>query len=235
MLLSAAITSQDTQHSLLNSVVQQEIAQRRQRVGIQRQDTRLSVKSLIESIEKSSHVKAGSADGISGSHCSSSSSINSMMSDAPITRQPVSEWAESNDQSAQVNFIEVLRICFIDMFAIHKSLWMQTAHFHFKQMHASFTSKSPMLEKPVTNFNCDATHNKNANNSMAKLNTNKSTESAGLQSNQSNANNTMDISQKYGFIIGEWGVNWTNLFVVVVNIENDTIDRWTKRSTECTG
>lgn len=97
------MASQDTQNSLLNSVVQQEIAQRRQRVGIQRQDTRLSVKSLIESIEKSSHVKASSSDGISGSHCSSSSSINSMMSDVPMsTRHPITEWSESNDQSSQV-------------------------------------------------------------------------------------------------------------------------------------
>lgn len=37
--------------------MQQEMAQRRQRAGISRQDSRLSVKSLIESIEKSSsHV-----------------------------------------------------------------------------------------------------------------------------------------------------------------------------------
>lgn len=38
--------------------MQQEMAQRRQRAGISRQDSRLSVKSLIESIEKSSsHVR----------------------------------------------------------------------------------------------------------------------------------------------------------------------------------
>lgn len=47
------VAAQDTQATLLNTVVQQEIAVRRQRVGISRQDSRLSVKSLIESIEKS--------------------------------------------------------------------------------------------------------------------------------------------------------------------------------------
>lgn len=47
------MAAQDTQTSLLNTVVQQEMAVRRQRVGISRQDSRLSVKSLIESIEKS--------------------------------------------------------------------------------------------------------------------------------------------------------------------------------------
>lgn len=37
---------------------------------------------------------------------------------------------------------------------------------------------------------------------MAKLNSNKSADSTGLQT-QSNANNTLDINQKYGFIIGK--------------------------------
>lgn len=50
---SFKVAAQDTQTSLLNTVVQQEMAVRRQRVGISRQDSRLSVKSLIESIEKS--------------------------------------------------------------------------------------------------------------------------------------------------------------------------------------
>lgn len=56
-LYSLAMVVQDSQASLLNTVMQQEMAQRRQRVGISRQDSRLSVKSLIESIEKSSHVR----------------------------------------------------------------------------------------------------------------------------------------------------------------------------------
>lgn len=111
------MASQDTQNSLLNSVVQQEIAQRRQRVGIQRQDTRLSVKSLIESIEKSAQVKSGNPDGISGSHCSSSSSINSMMSDVP--RHPITEWSESSDQSSQVMCFCIHLINLFDLFYRH--------------------------------------------------------------------------------------------------------------------
>lgn len=52
-----AVAAQESQTSLLSTVMQQEMAQRRQRAGISRQDSRLSVKSLIESIEKtSSHV-----------------------------------------------------------------------------------------------------------------------------------------------------------------------------------
>lgn len=56
--LIAAVAAQESQTSLLSTVMQQEMAQRRQRAGISRQDSRLSVKSLIESIEKSStHVR----------------------------------------------------------------------------------------------------------------------------------------------------------------------------------
>lgn len=52
------MAAQESQTSLLSTVMQQEMAQRRQRAGISRQDSRLSVKSLIESIEKSStHVR----------------------------------------------------------------------------------------------------------------------------------------------------------------------------------
>lgn len=59
-----------------------------------------------------------------------------------------------------------------------------------------------MMEKPAPRFNCDTNHNKNTNNSIVKSNSNKSADSTGLQS-QSNANNTMDMNQKYGFIIGK--------------------------------
>lgn len=66
----------DTQHSVLTSV-QQEMAVRRQKVGLARQDSRLSVKSLIESIENATkQAKAGP-----GSRSSSTSSLNSIASD----------------------------------------------------------------------------------------------------------------------------------------------------------
>lgn len=77
-------------------------------------------------------------------------------------------------------------------------------------MHTSFQSKSPLLEKPAPNSNCDINQNKNANSSIAKSNSNKAADATGLQS-QSNANNTMDLNQKYGFIIGK---NHGKAFVV---------------------
>lgn len=111
--------------------MQQEMAQRRQRAGISRQDSRLSVKSLIESIEKSSshvrqitkkkHIKIRKktklyqnishtfeskvkSNGQTGDSHSSSSSINSLMSDAPImqtSRNPHNEWSDSNNMIDQ--------------------------------------------------------------------------------------------------------------------------------------
>lgn len=53
---------------------------RRQKTGIMRQDSRLSVKSLIESIENAQKHAKISQDGVD-SHCSSTSSINSLSSD----------------------------------------------------------------------------------------------------------------------------------------------------------
>lgn len=125
-----AVAAQESQTSLLSTVMQQEMAQRRQRAGISRQDSRLSVKSLIESIEKSSHVKlhfftvsffflaffANSwkfcfklkfqvkSNGQTGDSHSSSSSINSLMSDAPImqtARNPIGEWNDSTNMMDQ--------------------------------------------------------------------------------------------------------------------------------------
>lgn len=105
-----AVANQDSQTSLLNSVVQQEMAQRRQRVGISRQDSRLSVKSLIESIEKTSHVKS---NGQNGSQCSSSSSINSLMSDQLMqtTRNPNGEWSDSGNISVDQSTVIELYFC----------------------------------------------------------------------------------------------------------------------------
>ena len=71
--------SDTTQQSLL-STVQQEITVRRQKTGITRQDSRLSVKSLIESIENAQKHAKISQDAVD-SHCSSTSSINSLSSD----------------------------------------------------------------------------------------------------------------------------------------------------------
>ncbi|XP_037036628.1 cytospin-A-like isoform X2 [Bradysia coprophila] len=96
--------AQDTQTSLLNTVVQQEMAVRRQRVGISRQDSRLSVKSLIESIEKSQqHAKTNGPSSI----CSSTSSLNSLASDvlAPNNQngRNQSEWNENVISQNQLN------------------------------------------------------------------------------------------------------------------------------------
>lgn len=66
----------DTQQSVFSSV-QQEMAVRRQKASLARQDSRLSVKSLIESIENATkQAKAGP-----GSRSSSTSSLNSITSD----------------------------------------------------------------------------------------------------------------------------------------------------------
>uniref|UniRef100_A0A2M4B8Y9 Putative myosin class ii heavy chain n=1 Tax=Anopheles marajoara TaxID=58244 RepID=A0A2M4B8Y9_9DIPT len=71
------LASKESQNSLITSVQQEMAVRRQQKSAIQRQDSRLSVKSLIESIENSAKQTKLSSD----SRCSSSSSINSIPAD----------------------------------------------------------------------------------------------------------------------------------------------------------
>lgn len=69
--------SNETGVSLFSSVMNQEISNRRNNYKMSRQDSKLSVKSLIESIENATkQVKNGPG----GSRCSSTSSLNSLAS-----------------------------------------------------------------------------------------------------------------------------------------------------------
>lgn len=68
------LVASESHQSIFNTVQQEMAVRRQQKSAIQRQDSRLSVKSLIESIENSAKQAKLSAD----SRCSSSSSINSI-------------------------------------------------------------------------------------------------------------------------------------------------------------
>ncbi|XP_058129555.1 cytospin-A [Anopheles ziemanni] len=72
------LTSKESQNSLITTVQQEMAVRRQQKSAIQRQDSRLSVKSLIESIENSAKQTKLNSE----SRCSSSSSINSIPADA---------------------------------------------------------------------------------------------------------------------------------------------------------
>ncbi|XP_050081748.1 cytospin-A isoform X4 [Anopheles aquasalis] len=79
--LNKQLASKESQNSLITSVQQEMAVRRQQKSAIQRQDSRLSVKSLIESIENSAKQTKLSSD----SRCSSSSSINSIPADGNPT------------------------------------------------------------------------------------------------------------------------------------------------------
>ncbi|XP_049276622.1 cytospin-A isoform X1 [Anopheles funestus] len=95
------LTSKETQSQSLITTVQQEMAVRRQqKSAIQRQDSRLSVKSLIESIENSAKQTKLNSD----SRCSSSSSINSIPADAnPTLSTKHSSISSTNNNSINNN------------------------------------------------------------------------------------------------------------------------------------
>uniref|UniRef100_A0A182NR66 RNA helicase n=1 Tax=Anopheles dirus TaxID=7168 RepID=A0A182NR66_9DIPT len=94
------LTSKETQSQSLISTVQQEMAVRRQqKSAIQRQDSRLSVKSLIESIENSAKQTKLSTD----SRCSSSSSINSIPADTNPTLSSKHSSISSTNNNNSIN------------------------------------------------------------------------------------------------------------------------------------
>ncbi|KAL1402768.1 hypothetical protein pipiens_005921 [Culex pipiens pipiens] len=78
--LNKLVASTESHQSIFNTVQQEMAVRRQQKSAIQRQDSRLSVKSLIESIENSAKQAKISAD----SRCSSSSSINSIPSETAV-------------------------------------------------------------------------------------------------------------------------------------------------------
>ncbi|XP_058821267.1 cytospin-A-like isoform X5 [Topomyia yanbarensis] len=78
--LNNLVASTESHQSIFNTVQQEMAVRRQQKSAIQRQDSRLSVKSLIESIENSAKQAKVSAD----SRCSSNSSINSIPPDTIV-------------------------------------------------------------------------------------------------------------------------------------------------------
>uniref|UniRef100_A0A182SAP0 Uncharacterized protein n=1 Tax=Anopheles maculatus TaxID=74869 RepID=A0A182SAP0_9DIPT len=94
------LTSKETQSQSLITTVQQEMAVRRQqKSAIQRQDSRLSVKSLIESIENSAKQTKLNSE----SRCSSSSSINSIPADANPTLSTKHSSISSTNNNNTIN------------------------------------------------------------------------------------------------------------------------------------
>ncbi|XP_001652575.2 cytospin-A isoform X8 [Aedes aegypti] len=78
--LNKLVASTESHQSIFNTVQQEMAVRRQQKSAIQRQDSRLSVKSLIESIENSAKQAKVTAE----SRCSSSSSINSIPADTVV-------------------------------------------------------------------------------------------------------------------------------------------------------
>lgn len=91
--LNKQIASADTTQQSLLSTVQQEMASRRSKISLSKQDSRLSVKTLIETIENNKQTKSEESE----SRYSSNSSLNSGTTELPHgtnTNIP-SDWSEN--------------------------------------------------------------------------------------------------------------------------------------------
>lgn len=131
------------------------------------------------------------SNGQTGDSHSSSSSINSLMSDA--ARSSINEWNDSSSLIVDQSKVSIFQ------YTVHILMTNSNLLRHF-QLHASLThSRSPLNEKQTPNFNCDGSHNSNINNNTStKLNSGTTIDSS-LQQQALGASNNIDISQKHGF------------------------------------
>ncbi|XP_055855346.1 cytospin-A [Episyrphus balteatus] len=91
--LNKQISSADTTQQSLLTTVQQEMASRRSKISLSKQDSRLSVKTLIETIENNKQTKSEESE----SRYSSNSSLNSGTSELTHGTNPniPSDWSEN--------------------------------------------------------------------------------------------------------------------------------------------
>ncbi|XP_021710483.1 cytospin-A isoform X3 [Aedes aegypti] len=126
---SSIVASTESHQSIFNTVQQEMAVRRQQKSAIQRQDSRLSVKSLIESIENSAKQAKVTAE----SRCSSSSSINSIPADTVVNpSMPTNNAVAKNTNN-------------------HNGNESSSVSFSLSQLHSplisSITAKSPLREQ----------------------------------------------------------------------------------------
>uniref|UniRef100_U5EFR0 Putative paramyosin n=1 Tax=Corethrella appendiculata TaxID=1370023 RepID=U5EFR0_9DIPT len=202
--LNKLVASTESHQVSLYNTVQQEMAVRqRQKSAIQRQDSRLSVKSLIESIENSTkQAKQVNSE----SRCSSSSSINSLTSDGLTINSSIN--SNSNNSSLQTQ----------NGGSNHHLNGSVNHDLTINNLHApiisSVTAKSPLREQQqiIGNNNNQNTNQKNlgtdsilliknqninTSNSTNISNTNNSVNNNNSCNNNNNNNNNNTINSNF--------------------------------------
>lgn len=161
------LVASESHQSIFNTVQQEMAVRRQQKSAIQRQDSRLSVKSLIESIENSAKQAKLSAD----SRCSSSSSINSIPPDTAVN---------SSVPSNSTPKIETVQNGTERMNVLHTPLI------------SSMSAKSPLREQqqPTTGNNISSNSKNNATDTVLLIKSQNLIANSSSNVESSNNNNS---------------------------------------------
>ncbi|XP_055549528.1 cytospin-A-like isoform X3 [Wyeomyia smithii] len=178
------LASTESHHSIFNTVQQEMAVRRQQKSTIQRQDSRLSVKSLIESIENSAKQAKVTTD----SRCSSSSSVNSIPADTIVNPSLLpSSFQKTNSQhNASDN----------------------TGQFH-SSLISSMTAKSPLREQqqPTAGNNINSNSKSNSTDTVLLIKTqniiaNSSNNDSSNNNSSNYSNNNISCNNKVSTLIG---------------------------------
>ncbi|XP_055604681.1 uncharacterized protein LOC129752916 [Uranotaenia lowii] len=174
------VASTESHQSIFNTVQQEMAVRRQQKSSIQRQDSRLSVKSLIESIENSAKQAKVTAD----SRCSSNSSINSipqdtiMNSSIPVNNVPKTPNVHSGNESN--NTLNLTLISSVTAKSPLREQQQPTTNSNITSNIKNNVTDSVLLKKNqslIANSSCnnvDSSNNNNSNYNNNNINCNKS-------------------------------------------------------------
>ncbi|XP_021710490.1 cytospin-A isoform X6 [Aedes aegypti] len=172
--LNKLVASTESHQSIFNTVQQEMAVRRQQKSAIQRQDSRLSVKSLIESIENSAKQAKVTAE----SRCSSSSSINSIPADTVVNpSMPTNNAVAKNTNN-------------------HNGNESSSVSFSLSQLHSplisSITAKSPLREQqqPTTVSNISSNPKNNPTDTVLLIKTQNLIANSSGNLDSSNNNNS---------------------------------------------
>ncbi|XP_055644177.1 cytospin-A isoform X2 [Toxorhynchites rutilus septentrionalis] len=177
------LVTTESHNSIFNTVQQEMAVRRQQKSNIQRQDSRLSVKSLIESIENSAKQAKVTAD----SRCSSNSSLNSIPSEIcvnssrPVNNPTKQALSQNGNDSSNMTSVAVQ--------------YEPSDNALYSPLISSVTAKSPLREQqqPTAGNNISSNQKTNATDTVLLLKSQNLIANSSSNLDSSNNNNNSNL------------------------------------------
>ncbi|XP_055644182.1 cytospin-A isoform X7 [Toxorhynchites rutilus septentrionalis] len=181
--LNKLVVTTESHNSIFNTVQQEMAVRRQQKSNIQRQDSRLSVKSLIESIENSAKQAKVTAD----SRCSSNSSLNSIPSEIcvnssrPVNNPTKQALSQNGNDSSNMTSVAVQ--------------YEPSDNALYSPLISSVTAKSPLREQqqPTAGNNISSNQKTNATDTVLLLKSQNLIANSSSNLDSSNNNNNSNL------------------------------------------